>query len=185
MKHYHLMLNALLLNVNNTVIDEVNNAYACILYKGHSKDRSSANSYRTITTCPVVAKGLDLYVRDRYLELWDQDQAQTQFQGSGSSHELASLLLTECIQYSWKNLKKPTYVLYLDAKSAFDVVQKELLIKNLFFLLEKPEQLLLHVNNRLANRKTYLDWNGSLMGPIEDQQGLEQGGSSSFDFVLA
>ena len=72
-KHYHLMLNALLLNVNNTVIDEVNNAYACILYKGHSKDRSSANSYRTITTCPVVAKGLDLYVRDRYLELWDQD----------------------------------------------------------------------------------------------------------------
>ena len=99
------MLNALLLNVNNTVIDEVNNAYACILYKGHSKDRSSANSYRTITTCPVVAKGLDLYVRDRYLELWDQDQAQTQFQGSGSSHELASLLLTECIQCSWKNLK--------------------------------------------------------------------------------
>ena len=121
-------------------------------------------------------------MRDKYLETWDQDQSPTQFQGSGSSHELASLLLTECIQFSMKSLKKPTYVLYLDAKSAFDVVQKELLIKNLFFLLENPEQLLLHVNNRIANRKTYLDWNGSLMGPITDQQGLEQGGSSSSDF---
>ena len=130
----------------------------------------------------MVAKGLDIFIRDTYLDIWNLDQAETQFQGSGSSHELASLLLTECLQFSRFSLKQPTYVLFLDAKSAFDVVQKELLLKNLYFLVNDPDQLLMHINNRLSNRQTILDWNGTLMGPIADQQGLEQGGISSSDF---
>ena len=179
-KHYHLMINALLQDVGNTAIQEVNRAYACILFKGHGKNRFAANSYRTITTCPVVAKGLDMFIRDQYLEIWNKDQSSTQFQGSGNSHELASLLLTECIQFSSNALKLPTYVLYLDAKSAFDIVQKELLMKNLYHLLDEPDQLLLHINNRLANRQTILDWKGNLMGPILDQQGIGTGGDFLF-----
>ena len=46
----------------------------------------------------------------------------TQFQGSGSSHELAALLFTECIQNSIYIAKKPVYTLLVDAKSAFDKV---------------------------------------------------------------
>ena len=40
---------------------------------------------------------------------------------------------------------------------------------------------LIYLNNRLTNRKTYIDWDGHLMGPIDDEQGLEQGGVSSSD----
>ena len=38
------------------------------------------------------------------------------------------------------------------------------------------------VVNRLSFRETILGWNGNLMGPIYNQQGLEQGGKNSSDF---
>ena len=72
-------------------------------------------------------------------------------------------------------------MLYLDARSAFDVVQKELLIKNLHSI-HSADSLLLHINNRLENRQTVLDYNGNLMGPIRDEQGLEQGGKNSSEY---
>ena len=125
-KHFSLLLNALLRDVENTCIEEVNTAYACILFKGHNKDKTSCSSYRTISTSPVVVKALDLHIRDFYLTNWNLHQPSTHFQGEGSSHELAEFLLTECIQHSLFELKEPLYTLYLDAKSAFDVVQKEL-----------------------------------------------------------
>ena len=131
-RHFFLLLNCLLQDIHNTTIDEINSAYACILFKGHKKDKSSSRSYRTISTCPIVAKGLDLYIRDLHIKSWNSDQAETQFQGEGSSQDLAAVLLTESIEYSLHTLNQPVYILYLDAQSAFDVVQNELLVRNLF-----------------------------------------------------
>ena len=179
--HFHFLLSILIDNVNNTDIEEVNTVYACILFKGHGKEKTSDRSYRTISTCPVTAKALDLYVRDTNIEAWNHHQPDCQFQGEGSSHELASLLITECIQHSLYQLKQPLYVLFLDAMSAFDVVLRELLVKNLYFCGTSGETLL-YVNKRLENRQTFLDWNGQMMGPILDERGLEQGGVSSSDF---
>ena len=105
----------------------------------------------------------------------------TQFQGQGSSHELASMLLTECIQFSLHSIKKPAYVLYLDAQAAFDVVQRKLLIRHLFHSQQTPDQSLLYQDMRLAARQTVVDWDGNLMGAIADGQGLEQGGINSSD----
>ena len=122
-RFFCLLLNTLISDISNTSISEVNLAYACILFKGHGKSQYSARSYRTISTCPVAAKALDLHVRDKKREQWSLHQAPTQFQGIGSSHEFAAILLTECIQYSIHALKQPLFALYLDAKSAFDVVQ--------------------------------------------------------------
>ena len=170
--HFHVLLNALAADVSNTTIVEVNTVYACIIFKGHGKDKGSSRSYRTISTCPVVAKGFDLYIRDMHVDTWNRDQAETQFQGEGSSHELAALLLTETIQHSLYSLKQPIFVLFLDAKSAFDVVLRELLIKNLFNINNSSGHSLLFLNNRLENRQTFLDWDGQLMGPIMDEQGL-------------
>ena len=47
-KHFYLLLNTLLSDVNNTDIEEINTFYACILFKGHNKDITSDRSYRTI-----------------------------------------------------------------------------------------------------------------------------------------
>ena len=179
--HFYNLLKALIDDVRNTTIEEVNTVHAVILFKGHRKDKTLASSYRTISTCPVVAKGLDIYLRDLNLDLWNDDQATTQFLGEGSSHELAALMLTEVSQYSLCVLHQPLFILYLDAKSAFDKVLGQLLIRNLYFCGTTGKELL-HINNRLQNRKTVAEWDRVLMGPIIDQQGVEQGGVNSGDF---
>ena len=71
-QHFNLLLNSLICDVNNTDIEEINTAYAVILFKGHRKDRSSDKSYRLISSYPVVAKALDLHIRDAEIESWNQ-----------------------------------------------------------------------------------------------------------------
>jgi hypothetical protein len=162
-------------------VEEVNTVHAVILFKGHSKDKTSARSYGTITTCPLVAKALDIYLRDLNIATWNENQAQTQFLGDRSCHELAALLLTEVTQHSLHVTHQPLFALYLDAKSAFDKVLRQLLIRNLYFCGTTGKELL-YINNRLENRKTFAEWDKKLMGPISDQVGVEQGGVNSGDF---
>ena len=71
-----------------------------MLYKGHGKARTTDKAYRTISTCPLLSKAIDLYIRDLNQEKWSAQQAPTQYQGEGegSCHKLASLLVTEVIQ---------------------------------------------------------------------------------------
>ena len=76
--------------------------------------------------------------------------------------------------------KKPTFLLFLDAKSAFDAVYIPYLIRNLFFT-GMEGQSVLYMDNRLKNRKTFCEFDKILVGPIHDERGLEQGGVSSSD----
>ena len=64
--HFNLLLNGIIKDVNNASIQELNQVYGLILYKGHNKDKSSHRAYRTISTCPFLAKCLDLYLHDLY-----------------------------------------------------------------------------------------------------------------------
>ena len=99
LEHYNFLLNCIIQNIELAEVVEFNIAHGLIIHKGHGKDKNSDRSYRTISTCPFLAKSLDLYTRDLYYDLLDDQQAPTQYFGSGSSHELASLLVAETIQY--------------------------------------------------------------------------------------
>ena len=119
-----------------------------------------------------------MYVGLLHGQGWADVQAPTQFQGSGSSHELAALLLTECIQNSIHVAKKPIFVLLLDAESAFDKIVRECAVRNAY-LAGTTDKALLYINHRLENRKTFVEWDKVLMGPILDKLGVEQGGVNS------
>ena len=178
-KHFQFLFNTVLRNIELASIDELNKVHAVILHKGHKKDKSLASSYRTISSCPFMAKAVDIYLGELSKEDWDACQASTQFQGSGMSHELASLLLTTAIQNSL-NCSEPLFVLLLDAKSAFDLVLREILVRRLY-LDTAPDQRIRFWDLRLANRTTFCQWDNHTMGPINDEQGVEQGGPCSSD----
>ena len=146
-----------------------------VLYKGHGTPHGSDRSYRTISICPLIAKALDIYIGSLYQSGWAAVQEETQFQGQGCSHELAGLLLTESIQRSMYVTKSPVFVLILDAKSAFDKIIKEFIIRNAF-LAGTHGQALLYLADRLGSRQTYVEWEKCMMGPIHDTLGVEQGG---------
>ena len=178
--HFKFLVNTVLANIEIAAIDALNTAHAVILHKGHGKDKSLASSYRTISSCPFISKAIDIYLGDLSRDDWQQCQAETQFQGDNMSHELASLLLTITIQHCLSN-NKPIFVLLLDAKSAFDLVLKEILVRRLY-LDTTPDQRIRYWDLRLENRTTFCQWDGQLMGPISDQRGVEQGGPNSSDF---
>ena len=179
--HFNDLLNCIIEDVNNATIEELNACYALLLHKGHHKPRNIDRAYRTISTCPVLSKALDLYIRYLHKDKWNACQAATQYQGEGSCHELAGLMVTELIQHSVNTLKEPAYFLFLDAKSAFDAVLPEILIRNMYSVGMDGNSTIL-INNRLTNRRTYLEWDRTLMGPIMDEVGLEQGGPNSSDY---
>ena len=66
----------------------------------------------------------------------------------------------------------------VDAKSAFDNVLRQFLIRNLFLCGTSPASVLF-INSRLNCRQTILNWDKQHMGPINDQNGVEQGGLNS------
>ena len=179
--HLASQLNSILSDVKNGTIKELNVALGLIYYKGHQKDKNSDRSYRTISTCPFVAKVLDLYMRDLYQNKWDTCTAPTQYQAPGSCHELASIMITEVVQYSLHIRDLPVYLLVLDAQSAFDRCLKEILCAELFKSGMDGSALLL-INNRLQNRTTVYQWEGEMLGPAQDMTGVEQGGINSGDY---
>ena len=138
--HFNFLLNSIITNINTATVDELNIVYALLLYKGHLKDKTCDASYRTISTCPFISKALDMYLHDLYAAGWDKLQAPTQYQGTGSSHELAALMVTEVIQ-SGKTNNFPVFLLFLDAESVFDLIVTEYLVRKLCtsdFVTEKP-----------------------------------------------
>ena len=181
LQHFNALLNGIISDINNAGLDEMNTAHGLIFYKGHCKDKTSDWSYRTISTCPLLAKSLDMYIRDLYLDLWQDQEADTQYQGTGSSHELASLLLTEVIQHSLYVDSQPVYLLALDAQSAFDRCLRQVLTSELY-KANMPPAAILVIDKRLESRSTVYEWEGAVMGPAKDKTGFEQGGVNSSDF---
>ena len=179
-EHFQFLINMLLDNIELSSVEELNNVHAVILYKGHGKDRHLSSSYRTISSCPFISKATDIYLGELSQDDWTSCQAATQFQGHGMSHKLASLLLTTTIQHSFSQ-HKPLFVLLLDAESAFDHVLRQIMVRRLYLDTTKDQRVIFW-DQRLANRTTYCQWGNSVMGPIYDQRGVEQGGPNSSEF---
>ena len=72
-------------------------------------------------------------------------------------------------------MKMPALILLLDARAAFDAVIRQFLTRRLFLDTTK-DQRALYWDLRLSSRTTYLQWGEDLMGPINDELGVEQGG---------
>ena len=147
--HFFYLMNMAISDTNKTTAKELNTVYALLLHKAHGKSRTSDRNYRTISTCPVLAKGLDMFLHDLFKDSWNASQAPTQYQGEGSSHELVSLLLTETIQESFHHHNLPVFLLFLDARSPFDTVVISFLIRNLYSTGMVGSSLN-HINNRLT-----------------------------------
>ena len=169
------------MEVENATIVELNVALGLILYKGHKKETTSSRSYQTISTCPFLSKALDLHIQDLHQDKWDICQADTQYQGSGSSHELPSLVVAEVIQHSPHVADLPVFLLAVYAESAFDRCLRQILVSDLFKSGVDGDALVL-IDNRLASRSTVYEWNKELLGPAPDMTGFEQGGVNSSDF---
>ena len=96
-----------------------------------------------------------------------------------SSPMNCSLILEETIR-EHKDLKKPLYLAFLDAKSAFDVVSHESLLRKLFHAgIEGVTLSLIHSLHQEA--ESVVKWGGACSEAFRISQGVRQGGILSTD----
>ena len=86
----------------------------------------------------------------------------------------AALLLTESVQHSLFVLLKPLFNILIDAKSAFDKLVRECVIRNAYLAGTRGHSLL-YFDSSLENRETNVEYDKVLIGPIKDVVGVEQG----------
>ena len=68
-KHFFYLMNMAISDTNNTSAKELNTVYALLLHKAHGKSRTSDRNYRTIPTCSVLAKGIDMFLHDKMMRV--------------------------------------------------------------------------------------------------------------------
>ena len=80
-----------------------------------------------------------------------------------------------------KDLNKTPYIVFLDAKSAFDVVSHDSLLRKLFNIGTERKSWSL-IRSLYQEAVSSVKWNGLLSDQFEVEQGVRQGGILSADF---
>ena len=145
--------------------------------KGSSLD---AKNYRGNTILPILSKLLESILRTRIEPnvVRTQNSMQRGFT-KHSSPMNCSLILEEYIREN-RDLKKDSFIAFLDAKAAFDVVNHPSLMRKLFHIgVEGVTWNLIHSLHKKA--QTVVRWCGATSEPFEIQQGVRQGGVLSTD----
>ena len=94
------LLNLLIRNVALGNLLEINSVWSYMLYKDRSRPCDLGNSWRTISSCPLVSKAMDMYVITFHKPQWYASCAPTQYMKPSSSHEVAAVFLTKVILHT-------------------------------------------------------------------------------------
>ena len=148
------------------------------IYKKDSK--LNPENYRKITVLPAIGKVFDSILNTRLCFVKDALQSHDPLQfgfkhGHGSTDN--AFILNSIIDTN-SSRKKPTYVCYVDLKSAFDTVIRAALlfklrrqgVKGKFFCV---------LNSMFQKAKSSVKWDGEIGETFENLCGVLQGGVSS------
>ena len=144
-------------------------------------DCKNAKNYRGITVTPTLSKIIEkiLKIRENGKILLNQNPLQKGF--TENSSPLLCELLVEEFERENKDLKRPTYIAMLDAKSAFDVVVHANLIRRLH-QYEFSDQSIVLINSLYENAVSHIKWKNLMSEQnFKIEQGVRQSGVLSAD----
>ena len=145
--------------------------------KGSSTE---AKNYRGITVLPTITKIIETLLRDRVQPIINDKQNYLQRGFTKHSSPMNCSLIVEETIREYKDLRKPVYIAFLDAKSAFDVVSYESLLRKLFHAgVEGVTWSLIHSLH--AGAESAVKWGGKYSEVFKVDQGVRQGGILSTD----
>ena len=141
----------------------------------NGKPKSDPNSYRKIVVTNSIGKIIDkLHLQHNENRVKDQQCKLQKGFTKGQMPLIAALILTELITEA-KRSKSPLYVALMDARKAFDILWHSGLLRQMFNFGIKGNNWLFF-QEWYTNVTSKINWNGSLSRPIQEQQGVRQGG---------
>ncbi|MCG8046395.1 MAG: reverse transcriptase domain-containing protein, partial [Candidatus Thiodiazotropha endolucinida] len=145
--------------------------------KGNIKD---SQYYRGITITPVLTRLIEAILKARIKPALLSQQNAFQRGFTENSSPMNCSLIVEEFYRNNRDLSKPTYIGFMDAKSAFDVVIHSNLMRRLYNVGVEPNEWLT-INSLHHNSLTAVKWKGELSSTFVNCQGVRQGGVLSAD----
>ena len=145
--------------------------------KGSNTD---SKNYRGLTVIPIITKILELIIRARIKSLILEKQNTLQRGFTENSSPRNTALISEEYIRDRKDSKMPTYIAFLDAKSAFDMVSHQSLMRKLFHIGIEGNLWTL-ISSLHQDAKSAVKWQGQISEKFRVEQGVRQGGILSID----
>ena len=164
---------------SGTVPDCLKTGLLTPIFKNKGEKNQSKN-YRGITVLPVIGKVLESVLKNRIQPLILSSQSEIQRGFTSGVSPLNAALVVEEVTRECKDRGERVHLIFLDAKSAFDVVDHTHLMRRLFHLGIDDTHWSL-VDDMFRNATSIVKWAGEHSDPFDVCQGVRQGGILSAD----
>ena len=153
--HVLTILNLILDDINYVSCPELKTAVGSIIYKGKKKDPNHHKSYRNVRVTPLLGRILDEYIRPTVVAIARPHQSEDQYGfTSDMSYLMGAVQRYECEQHAI-DTKKTMFACTLDGDSAFEVVDRDIQRRELFFTGQEGEYWQ-YSSNSFNPRKTWV-----------------------------
>ena len=148
------------------------------------KPAKQPNSYRRITITSIVGKIVEKHLLKQIRPVLDSAQSRSQFGFTkGNSPTYAALIITELLAEA-KDTKSELHITFMDTSKAFDVVDRKGMLNALHYQGIHGSLWNL-LDDMYSSVIFYVKWKNIRSKPIDEQQGIRQGGDSSADCYKA
>ncbi|CAC5420234.1 unnamed protein product [Mytilus coruscus] len=147
------------------------------------KNKGSKNdckNYRGIVVLPILCKIIEYIARIDFRPILLEKQSPLQRGFTPNTSPLNAAIIFEEIYREYTDCNSPFYIALLDAKSAFDVVIINMLMRKLFLLDIDPATWSI-IDELHKNTSCSIKWKNQLSQEFKVYQGVKQGGLLSAD----
>ncbi|MES9904479.1 MAG: reverse transcriptase domain-containing protein [Sedimenticola sp.] len=149
------------------------------IFKNKGSVKQSGN-YRGITITPTITRLLETILKNRIEHILQNELNPLQRGFTKNSSPMnCALMIEELIRHN-TDINKPTYIAFMDGKSAFDVVVHSSLMRKLYHMGVNGNNWTI-INSLHQGARTAVKWRNKLSDPYINQQGVRQGGVLSAD----
>ena len=141
---------------------------------------TEAKNYRGITILPVITKVLEAVLRSKIQPIINAQQNPLQRGFTKNSSPMNCSLIIEESLREQRDRRQLLYIAFLDAKSAFAVVNHDSLMRKLYHKGVEGAPWLL-IRSLHEGSATAVKWEGAISEPFQVHQGVKQGGVLSTD----
>ena len=174
------LINKILSNINTLSSPQLNTAIATVVYKGKNKSIYSHKSYRLVRVTPLISRLIDEYVRPflqfNYRPLHNPNQYGFT---TGMSYLMAALQRHETEMFC-VDRKMSFFTVSLDGQSAFEVINRDIQKRELYFAGETGEYWQTSTAEYQSSM-TRIKMNGKMSKEFEEKLGNKQGTCKASD----
>ena len=178
------LLNLIISNLNYLSSPQLNTSIASIVHKGKERPATHHKSYRQVRVTVLIGRLIEEYIRPIFIRAYRPIQNMNQYGFTeGITYLMGALQRHEAEQHCL-DLKKTFFGCSLDGDSAFEVVNREILTRELYMSGDRGDYWKASYFS-YQESLSRIKMNNQLSRPIKESLGVKQGHIKSSDHYTA